>query len=253
MINLYTGELLDMLPSQMATQVQQQCISYALKKGIQLVIEQADRTRTVAMIDSLPERILDILAVELRTPYYREEMEIRTKQEIIKRTVMWHLTAGTPRAVEELVATVFGEGKVKEWFEYGGVPYRFKIVTNALLTENMNAFFSEMIEVVKNMRSHIEAIEIHRTIQQDLYIGIGQCTPQYRPAAIIDGYSAEREVNHITYSAAGWCSLKYKPAAIMESYEVEREEKYDLYIGIMTSRISYPESIAELGLERKEV
>ena len=40
MINLYDGELVDMLPSQMATQTQQRCISYALKKGIRLIIDQ---------------------------------------------------------------------------------------------------------------------------------------------------------------------------------------------------------------------
>ena len=75
MINLHDGELVDMLPSQMATQTQQRCISYALKKGIRLIIERANMTRTVAVIDSLPEQILDMLAVEMRTPYYREEME----------------------------------------------------------------------------------------------------------------------------------------------------------------------------------
>ena len=96
MINLYDGELVDMLPSQMATQTQQRCISYALKKGIRLIIERANMTRTVAVIDSLPEQILDMLAVEMRTPYYREEMEIEIKRRIIKRTLMWHLTAGLP-------------------------------------------------------------------------------------------------------------------------------------------------------------
>lgn len=198
MIKLYEGELIDMLPSQMATQIEQQCISYALKKGIQMVTERADMTRTVAVIDSLPEHILDVLAVEMRTAYYREEMEIETKRRIIKRTMMWHLTAGTPGAVEELVAAVFGEGEVKEWFEYGGKPYRFKIVTNALLTEDMNAFFSDMIQIVKNIRSHIEMIEIHRSVELTIYAG-ACCARQYRPTAIIDGYSVNRAVNQTIF------------------------------------------------------
>lgn len=221
MINLYDGELADMLPSQMATQTQQRCISYALKKGIQWIIERANMTRTIAVIDSLPEQILDILAVEMRTPYYREEMDIEVKRRIIKRTLMWHLTAGTPGAVEELVAAVFGEGEVKEWFEYGGEPYRFKIVTNALLTEDMNAYFSEMIQIVKNIRSHIEVIEIHRTVEQELYAGVCQCLPQYKPAAIIDGYCVDREVGQT------------------------------IHAGMLTGQICYPEPIIELGIERE--
>lgn len=194
MIKLYEGELVDMLPSQMATQLQQKCISYALKQGVRRVMERANMTRTVAVIDSLPEQILDVLAVEMRTPYYREEMEIEIKRRIIKRTLMWHLTAGTPAAVEELVTVVFGDGEVKEWFEYGGKPYRFKIVTNALLTEDMSAFFSEMLQIVKNIRSHIEVIEIPRRVDQIIYAG-ACCVSQYRPAAIIDGYSVSRDVN----------------------------------------------------------
>ena len=221
MINLYDGELADMLPSQMATQTQQRCISYALKKGIQWIIERANMTRTIAVIDSLPEQILDILAVEMRTPYYREEMDIEVKRRIIKRTLMWHLTAGTPGAVEELVAAVFGEGEVKEWFEYGGEPYRFKIITNALLTEDMNAYFSEMIQIVKNIRSHIEVIEIHRTVEQELYAGVCQCLPQYKPAAIIDGYCVDREVGQT------------------------------IHAGMLTGQICYPEPIIELGIERE--
>ncbi len=221
MINLYDGELADMLPSQMATQTQQRCISYALKKGIQWIIERANMTRTIAVIDSLPEQILDILAVEMRTPYYREEMDIEVKRRIIKRTLMWHLTAGTPGAVEELVAAVFGEGEVKEWFEYGGEPYRFKIITNALLTEDMNAYFSEMIQIVKNIRSHIEVIEIHRTVEQELYAGVCQCLPQYKPAAIIDGYCVDRKVGQT------------------------------IHAGMLTGQICYPEPIIELGIERE--
>ena len=118
MIDLYSGELADMLPSQMSTEIEQQCLSYALQQGIRIVIERAQMTRTQAMIDELPEKILDVLAVELRTPYYRESMDLETKRKIIKRTVLWHLTAGTPSAVRELISIIFGEGDIVEWFNY---------------------------------------------------------------------------------------------------------------------------------------
>ena len=42
----------------------------------------------MAVIDELPERILDVLAVELRTPYYQESMNLETKRNIIKRTLL---------------------------------------------------------------------------------------------------------------------------------------------------------------------
>ena len=48
MIDLYNGELLDMLPCQMSKEIEQICLSHALKKGIQLVMDRAYVTRTQA-------------------------------------------------------------------------------------------------------------------------------------------------------------------------------------------------------------
>lgn len=220
MINLYDGELADILPSQMASQIQQQCISYALKKGIQLVIERADMTRTQAVIDSLPEKILDVLAVELRTPYYREDMDIKTKRTIIKRTMLWHLTAGTPGAVSELITIAFGDGEVIEWFEYGDRPYHFKVKTDALLTPEMSDFFTSMLDRVKNTRSHLRAIEIHRTVNCEIFSGAA-VFPCYRPAAVIDGYSEARESSQTVYAGAA-AIQKHRPEAVMDGFRADR-------------------------------
>ena len=85
MIRFEDGELLNLLPVSMAKDIETQCISYALQRQIQWIIYHASRTRTVAMIDMLPETVLDVLATELRTPYYQEDMDIDTKRNIIKR------------------------------------------------------------------------------------------------------------------------------------------------------------------------
>ena len=81
MIRFEDGELLNLLPVSMAKDIEIQCISYALQRQIQRIIYHASRTRTVAMIDMLPETVLDVLATELRTPYYQEDMEHRHQAE----------------------------------------------------------------------------------------------------------------------------------------------------------------------------
>lgn len=244
MINLYDGELADILPSQMATEVQQQCISYALKKGIQLVVERANMTRTQTVIDNLPEKILDVLAVELRTPYYREEMDIETKRNIIKRTLLWHLTAGTPRAVSELITTVFGDGEVVEWFDYGDKPYHFKVKTNALLTPEMSVFFTSMLERVKNTRSHLRMIEIHRTVDCEFFSGAA-IFPCYRPAAIIDGYSVARDSSQMIYSGAAEIRQNH-PAAITDGFQEERGTVARAFAGVGEVSQIYPSPIINI-------
>ncbi len=249
MINLYDGELVDMLPNQMSTQIQQQCVSYALKKGIQMIIERANMTRTQAVIDSLPEKILDVLAVELRTAYYLEDMDIETKRSIIKRTIIWHLNAGTPSAVQELISIVFGSGEVEEWFEYGDKPYYFKIKTEAIFTPQMDDFFLTMLDRVKNTRSHLRSIEIYRNVNQELFMGT-MVFPQYRPPAIIDGYNAERKMGQTVYVNAPMAH-RNRPAAIMDGFDVDgRDVISEVPIGV--TGISRMRSVPINTIEQKE-
>lgn len=162
------------------------------------------------------------------------------------------MTAGTPAAVEELVAIVFGEGEVSEWFEYGGEPYWFKIRTNALLTEDMTTYFSEMIRRVKNTRSHIEAIEIHRTIEQTLYAGCCHA-PQYKPAPIIDGYDIGRTAQQTIYAVSGAMQAN-KPAAIIDGYEDAGAVHSTIHAGTAQASQTHQEAIREaLSFEGKEV
>ena len=74
MISLYDGQITDLLPWKIAQSTEVRCISYAVQQEHQRMLRLAAHTRTMAVIDELPERILDVLAVELRTPYYQESM-----------------------------------------------------------------------------------------------------------------------------------------------------------------------------------
>lgn len=170
MIKIKDGQITDILPLSMAKNVEMQCVSYALQKQVQKIMALADQTRTVAMIGQLPESILDILATELRTPYYQESMNLETKRNIIKRTLLWHTKAGTPSAISELIEIVFGEGRIVEWFDYDEPPYTpgtFDIVTNAQMTEEITEYFLTIIRRVKNTRSHIRRILINRAMEMD--------------------------------------------------------------------------------------
>lgn len=116
-------------------------------------------------IDSAPESVLDLLAVELRSLYYSDTLSINKKREIVKNTLRWHAQAGTPGAVAEMIKIVFGEGEVVEWPDFDEPPYTpgtFDIVTNARLTPDILEYFISIIDRVKNVRSHLRRILIKR-------------------------------------------------------------------------------------------
>ncbi len=172
MIKLYDGQITDLLPEKIAKDINIRCLSFAIQQEHQRLLRLTNKTRTLSVIDELPEKILDILAVELRTPYYQESMNLEMKRNIIKKTLGWHTKAGTPSAVEELIKIVFGEGKVVEWFDYDEPPYTpgtFDIITNAKMTEETINYFLSIIQRVKNTRSHIRGILIHREINAHWY------------------------------------------------------------------------------------
>lgn len=176
MIKLSEGELLDILPAQMKYDTDMICLSYALKCGVEKLLAYEKGTMTVNFIDFLPEKILDVLAVEMRSPYYSDAMDIETKRQVIKNSYIWHFKAGTISAVSEMIATIFGEGSVVEWpdFEEGErEPYLFDIETNARLTEDIYEILLSIIERVKNVRSHLRRIKIDRDMSMKEYAGSG--------------------------------------------------------------------------------
>ena len=252
MINFYDGEIKDIMPGNLMEDPAAQAFSYALREGTRLLHRYTQLCYVYCSIETAPNDIVDLLAKELRTQYYSDALELDVKRGLVRNTLIWYMTAGTPAAVEELVGIVFGEGEVSEWFEYGGQPYWFKIKTNAILTEDMNTFFSYMIRRVKNTRSHIEAIEIHRTIEQTIYAGVC-CAPQYRPAAIIDGYSIGRAAEQTIYAASA-SDQQYKPAAIIDGYAETREAHGTVYAGTAEASQTHQEAVREaLRFEGKEI
>lgn len=179
MIKLSDGELLDLLPSQLKNDTDMICLSYALKLSVDELLEYETHTMTQNFVELLPERILDVMAVELRSPYYRQDMDIDVKRGIIKNTLIWHTKAGTSSAVAEMISVLFGEGEVVEWYDFDEgekTPGMFDIVTNARMTEDIVEFFMQVIERVKNERSHLRRVLIERDINVLPRVGSGAIT-----------------------------------------------------------------------------
>lgn len=172
MISFYDGQLTDIMPGNITKKPEVKALSYALQQACRLLYRYSQRLYIYSDLEEQPEEVIDLLASELRTQYYRSTLDLDTKRQLVKNTLIWYMSAGTPAAVEELVRIVFGDGKVTEWFEYDGNPYCFKIITDAVLTENMMSYFSRMIRKVKNTRSHLDAVEIQRRIGLGEHVGM---------------------------------------------------------------------------------
>lgn len=125
-----------------------------------------------ARIDELEEPLLDILAYDFHVDWYDPDSPPEVKREIIKQSVKVHKRLGTKYAVESVVRAYFGSGEVREWWEYGGEPHHFKIISgNPNVTDEQAARFFRILEVVKRKSSWLETILI--TLTGELYFSMG--------------------------------------------------------------------------------
>lgn len=214
MINLYDGQITDILPENIKDDVQVQALSHAIGQANQKLMDYAKLSIIDTAINELPDEVLDLLALELRSQYYTQSLDIKVKREIIKNTLVWYTKAGTASAVEEMVNTVFGYGKVTEWFDYNGEPFHFKILTDTVLTEDITDLFSSAINQVKNVRSVLDAIDIVRSSEQTLYAG-GEMIQSIKPEAILNNVIDDLIITGIQYFGIGLNSFA-KPEAISE-------------------------------------
>ena len=138
MIDIRNGELADLWPDE--TSPEFKSISYALHMAIIRMLEKAAGVGSSCDIDHLAESTLDYLAVETRAMYYDQSADIETKRSIIKNTLKWYTQAGTVKATEELIASVFGgDARLIEWFDFTEPPIEantFDVETEALMTKD---------------------------------------------------------------------------------------------------------------------
>lgn len=227
-VKLRESSIDQILPLWLAEKPEVEALGYAIMKANQRMLDLLEKSMVYAGIDRLPEKILDVLAIELRAQYYEEDLEIESKRKIIKNTLYLYSKAGTPEAVTQMISQVFGGGVMAEWFEYGGEPYHFKVDTSAILSEDINEKFAKLIRRVKNIRSHLDQIVIERLLENKTYISAWQSSYTIAPL-IIDGYSDENEVIATAFVLSGDAGAHTIMPLIADGYSENRKVESMIY------------------------
>lgn len=181
MTKITNGGPKDLLPVLLKDDPEQQALSYAIERAMLLVLQFSQRTLMYAAIDEQPEYILDYMAVETRALYYEESMDIATKRKIIKNSLAWYMKAGTQECVDELIETVFGEGKTIPWYEFSegaGTPGTFDIITSTQMTSDMYERLTRIIARAKNQSSVLRYVGIEHELECERLLFTGMCVQE---------------------------------------------------------------------------
>ncbi len=168
MIKVTDGGPKDLWPPAIKSDPEQIALSYAIEQAAKLVLQFSRRTLMYASIDEQPEYILDYMAVESRTMYYEENMDVETKRAIIKNSLAWYMKAGTQGCVDELIETVLGGGKTIPWYEFSdgeGTPGTFDIIANTQMEPSMYERLTRIIEHAKNKSAVLRYISIEHELE----------------------------------------------------------------------------------------
>lgn len=148
--------------------LQQDKSMMALADGIAEILSQRpdeiDHLRIYSAIDRLPEQILDILAYDFKVDWWDGNYSLEEKRRTLKGSWQVHKMLGTKAAVETAISAVYPETQVQEWFQYGGLPYHFRLLIDATYENVDPAKHNRVLERVKfykNLRSVLDLIEYY--------------------------------------------------------------------------------------------
>ena len=115
------------------------------------------------------EKVLDLIAWQFHIEGWDLARNIEEKRNLIKNAIQLHRHKGTPFAIKKGFEALNLQADLQEWFEYGGEPYRFKIYLHTKLKDEKSYIrFAELINEYKNVRSHLESLNLQYS--ENLYI-----------------------------------------------------------------------------------
>ncbi|WP_438770067.1 phage tail protein I [Brevibacillus sp. JB24b] len=172
MLNLEQIRLVDILPQNLRTDKKVLAAATAFDQELTNLTKAIPTLNLLYTIDQQKEAIVDELAWAFHVDFYDKNLPIEKKRELVKKSIAWHRIKGTPEAVEQVITAAFDECRVEEWFQYGGKPYHFKIITKDRIPDKTTLkALARAIESVKNTRSWLESISFQRDEQLTVYHG----------------------------------------------------------------------------------
>ncbi len=165
-----------LLPSSVASDETVSALATALNLVIGDITENIHKILFYPNVSELPEPIIDLLAEQFQVNFYDVlGLNLDKKRELVKNAVVWNKKKGTKAVMQEMLGVLYSSDVViQEWFEYNGKPYTFRLVMdNITLNEGDIEMIMYIINMLKNVRSHLESITVKLKLYGDLYIGYG--------------------------------------------------------------------------------
>lgn len=171
-MNTQNVDIIKLLPAFMRDDCAARGLSAPLSDMVHEISATLDLLSTWDHLDTLPEKDLDELAWEINLLWYNKAASMDIKRSIVRNGFLTHSKLGTKWAVENVIATYFGVGIIREWWEYAGNPGHFKVLsTNPTITNERLDEFLLLLEKTKRLTAKLDGVFITLTNKLYLYFG----------------------------------------------------------------------------------
>lgn len=250
MIKLQDTGLIEGLPPGIAEQHWVKVLDAVFRERQKKELEAVRKVFVYTAIDSAPENILDILAVQFKVDWYRDDYPIDTKRRVIKTAMEVRRYCGTEWAVKQAISAIYPNSEIVEWYDYDGTPGHWRLRVN--ITENADiAYYTikrmeSLLGYARRCTAHLEGIS-YLIFNSDAhsYIGTGYHGTAQRVSARITGTLRPRELLSTTYAKAGLWGVRQQEAARITGTLRPKDHKATTYAPVgcaayrmqMTARI----------------
>ena len=141
-------------------------IDYVLRSRNSIINSELKK---LEMIDLMNEQEINMLLWEYSI--YTKNATLEEKKKIVKRAIFSKINMGTTKVLKDVCGLLYKGFDVKEWTDYNGKPGTFRIYTDKKITDpNEYRELMENIEANKNVRSHLDYIELKQINTSEYYI-----------------------------------------------------------------------------------
>lgn len=141
-------------------------IDYVLRSRNSIINSELKK---LEMIDLMNEQEINMLLWEYSI--YTKNATLEEKKKIVKRAIFSKINMGTTKVLKDVCGLLYKGFDVKEWTDYNGKPGTFRIYTDKKITDPSEyRELMENIEANKNVRSHLDYIELKQVNISKYYI-----------------------------------------------------------------------------------
>jgi len=146
---------------------------------------------TLANPELCDEKYLPFLAYAFKVDFWDESLSVDDKRALIKQSLALHRYKGTIWAIEQVFEALNIKAVVKEWFNYGGEPYHFKIdlsLEDKEITPARADELTKYVGIYKNVRSVLDELILSYMQSQKVGFASGGVGEVSINSKMLEGY-----------------------------------------------------------------